>query len=239
MSQMTCIVTGASRGIGKAIALELGRGGAQVALAARTLDGSLQSIQAVAEQIRDMGGEAMAVRTDVTDPEAVARLAQRTLDRWGRIDVLVNNAGLIGPVATPLETSISLWRSILEVNLTGAFACCMAVLPQMVAQEQGCIVNISSGAAHQLGAINVAYGVSKAGLDKLTRDLAEALLPHKIAVVSVSPRFTDTEGVREIMPHRAYDEALAPEVTAQAVSRLIFGDPLQVTGKVLRPWEIA
>jgi len=198
------IVTGASRGIGKAIALGFARESAKVVLAARSevqKAGGLEgTIHDTAKEIEAAGGEALAVRCDVTDEASVGAMVEAALTRFGRIHVLVNNAGVafFHPIA---ETPLKRWETVLKVNLTGAFLCARAVLPGMMEQRSGSIINISSLAADERdgGTVptGVAYAVAKAGLDRFTYGLAVEHGQHNIAVNGLKPKEpVDTEGMR-------------------------------------------
>ncbi|MFH1034646.1 MAG: SDR family NAD(P)-dependent oxidoreductase [Pseudomonadota bacterium] len=198
------IVTGASRGIGKAIALGLAAQGATVVAAARSetqanpdLPGTIHQTVAA---IQDQGGRALALRCDVTDEASVNAMAQKVADTFGQVDVLVNNAG-VAFGRQLLETSLKHWELVLRVNLTGAFLCSRAVLPHMIRQGRGSIINISSLAANERdkGTVNtgVAYSVAKAGLDRLTWGLAAEAGCHGVAVNALKPvKVVDSEGMR-------------------------------------------
>lgn len=204
LKDRVAIVTGASRGIGKAVALGFAREGASVVVAARSetapnerLPGSIG--ETVAE-IEAIGGRALAVRCDVTDEASVAAMVDQTLARLGRIDVLVNNAAVDFP-ALVVETALKRWEIVLKVNLNGPFLCSRAVLPTMIAQRRGSIVNISSLAADERGkgtvGYSAGYAVSKAGLDRLTWALASETGRHNIAVNALKPATViNTEGMR-------------------------------------------
>lgn len=200
----TAIVTGASRGIGKAIAIGFAREGACVVCAARSekkKDGGLAgTIHETVQAIERLGGQAIAVKCDVTDETGVNAMVKTAMDRFGRIDILVNNAGVafFHPV---IETPLKRWETVLKVNLTGAFLCAKAVLPAMIAQKSGSIINISSLAADERdgGTVptGVAYGVAKAGLDRFTWGLAAETGKYNIAANCLKPKEpVDTEGMR-------------------------------------------
>jgi len=204
------IVTGASRGVGKAMALGLAKSGAIVVVAARTeaarppLPGS---IELTAREIRQAGGEALPLRCDVTDEAQVEGMIERVMDRFGRVDVLVNNAGIAFP-APAWELPLKRWELVLKVNLTGAFLCARAVMPGMMERGKGSIINISSIQATQTGSVNtgIAYGVSKAALERFTVGLAEEMRPWGVAVNCLKPRgAVDTEGMRYL--HAAADKS--------------------------------
>jgi NAD(P)-dependent dehydrogenase (short-subunit alcohol dehydrogenase family) len=200
----TAIVTGASRGLGKAIAIGFAREGARVVLAARSEvmkeKGIEGTIHDTAREIEALGGEALAVRCDVTDEASVEAMVQAALARFGRVDILVNNAGaaFFYPIA---ETPLKRWETVLKVNLTGAFLCTKAVLPMMMEQRSGNIINISSLAADERDAglvpTGVAYAVAKAGLDRFTIGLAVEIGKYNIAANCLKPKeVVDTEGMR-------------------------------------------
>jgi citronellol/citronellal dehydrogenase len=200
----TAIVTGASRGIGKAIALGLAREGAQVVLVARSAvprEGGLEgSIQETAASVEALGGQALPVPCDVTQEESVQAMVQAGLAAFGTIDILVNNAGVafFYPI---IETPLKRWNTAIQVNLTGAFLCARAVLPAMIAQKRGSIINISSLSADERDAgtvpTGVAYGVAKAGLDRFTWGLAVEVGKFNVAVNGLKPKEpVDTEGMR-------------------------------------------
>jgi NAD(P)-dependent dehydrogenase (short-subunit alcohol dehydrogenase family) len=228
------IVTGASRGLGRAMAMALAESGASVVVAARTTASTSDSpstIEDVVRMIEAGGGTALAVQ--------VRNLVQRTVDHYGRVDGLVNNAGLmVGDVAFA-DTTPSLWREILDTNLWGAFLCCRAVVPAMIRQRGGVIINISSGAAVRTGFLNLPYGVSKAGLDRLTLGLSSELQGFNIACVSLSPSISATDTVRRMYPHRSLDGwAQPPNLTARALCTLLENEPMKYSGQVLSVREV-
>ena len=202
------IVTGASRGIGKAIALGLAREGAKVVVAARSETAPSESLpgtihETVAE-IEKLGGKALAVRCDVTDEASIAALVEITLARFGRIDVLVNNAAIDFPFPAR-EMPLKRWDIVMKVNVTGPFLCAKAVLPTMIAQGGGSIVNITSNAGAERGSGTVGYsavyGASKAALDRFTWALAAEEGRHNIAVNALKPwGVVSTEGMRLWVP---------------------------------------
>jgi 2-hydroxycyclohexanecarboxyl-CoA dehydrogenase len=187
------LVTGGGRGIGAATARLLARQGAAVALAARTGD----EVASVAEEIETRGGTAMPLVMDVTDETSVASGFERARSELGPVTILVNNAGTPGvplPVAALQPES---WRHVFEVNVTGAFLCAREALPQMVSENWGRIVNVSSAAARHPVAGMAAYSASKAALDQLTRVLALEGGPYNIVVTGVYPGVIDTRMQKE------------------------------------------
>lgn len=225
------IVTGASRGLGLAMSRRLAEWGARIVGAAR----NAEVLQAAMAEIAAAEGEVLAVPADVRDERQVQRLVEQTLARFGRIDVLVNNAGLMAGDVAFADTTPALWREVLDTNLYGAFLCCRAVLPVMLEQGAGVIVNITSGAAVRTGFLNVPYGVSKAGLDRLTSGLAAEYGERGIACVSLSPPVSATATVRRMYADRDVDAwARPPEWTAGALCDLLGDDDVAAyNGRVL------
>jgi len=183
------IVTGASRGIGEAAAVALARAGASVMLTAR--DGVRAA--EVARRISDDGGKAVSAPCDVADYGAVERLVRQTRDRLGPVDVLVNNAGVIEPIAMIAEADPAEWARSVQINLAGAFNAVRGVLPAMLAAGRGTIVNLSSGAAHRPLEGWSAYCAAKAGLAMLTRAIALETEGKGIRVFGFAPGTTDTD----------------------------------------------
>ena len=203
MKGKIAIVTGASRGIGKAVSLAYAREGATVVVAARSETAPSErlpgSIHETVQQIEAAGGSALAVRCDGTDEGSVNSMVETTLARFGRVDVLVNNAAVDFP-AKVVDMAAKRWEVIFRVGLTGPFLCSKAVLPAMMTQGAGSIINITSHAGSEKGTGTVgysaAYAATKAGLDRLTYALAAEVGQHGIAVNAVMPaRIIGTEGM--------------------------------------------
>lgn len=237
------IVTGASRGIGKAVALALAREGAQVVVAARTeqaeqLPGTIHD---TVRGIEAVGGKALAVKTDVGDEASVDEMVHRTLEAFGRIDVLVNNAAVAfyPPV---VETPPRRWDLVMRVNLRGPFLCCRAVLPTMIQQRSGSIVNLSSGAADMDGPtyVGVAYCATKAAVERLTNALAGEVRQHSIAVNAIKPRKeVSTEGMRFWNPQADWSQWDEPDdFMVKGVLFLADLDAARLTGKVFVDEEL-
>ena len=198
------IVTGAARGIGLAVAARLHAGGAAVALA------DLSGEQA-GEQAATLGQRAIALTVDVTDPASVDGMVAAALARWGRIDILVNCAGVLGPTAPVDGYPIDAWRHVLSTNLDGVFLCCRAVLPQMLARGWGRIVNLASIAGKEGNPNAAAYAASKGGVIAFTKALGKELATSGVLVNCVAPALIDTDMARELPPEmRAYVTSRIP-----------------------------
>jgi NADP-dependent 3-hydroxy acid dehydrogenase YdfG len=208
----TAIVTGAGRGIGRAVGLALAGAGAAVALAARTR----RELADVAAEVRERGGRALAVPTDVTSAEAVDVLVEQTVAELGRVDLLVTAAGVasFGPLA---GTKPADWDPMLAVNLRGAMLCCRAVLPAMLRQQRGTIINVASIAARRAIAGTAVYAATKAGLVAFSQVLAEEVRNEGVRVGVVVAGAVDTPLWDSIPggPDRA--RMLKPDDVARAV----------------------
>jgi citronellol/citronellal dehydrogenase len=184
------IITGASRGVGEYMAVELAKEGCNIVVAARTeaqSDPKLPgTIHDTARELEQLGVRSIAVRCDVTDEASIADMVKRTLDEFGRIDILVNNAGIMVP-GRLAEIPLKRWDLVWRVNVRGTVACCQAVLPTMVQQRDGVIINISSIAADQDGGGNSSYKVTKHALRELSQALAAEEKEHNIRVFALSP----------------------------------------------------
>lgn len=191
------IITGASRGLGKALALRFAKEGARLVICSRRAP----AVEEVAREIRRDQGTAVAVKVDVSVDRDVDRLMATTLKTFGRIDVLVNNASLLSP-KTPLETvRINDWDQVMAVNLRGPFLCMRAVLPQMLAKHSGAIINVSSGAGKREAPLWGPYAVSKCGIEGLTALAAAETCSQGVRVNAVNPG-----GLRTTMRATAYPE---------------------------------
>ena len=192
LSGHTALVTGASRGIGAAIAMALAEAGAAVAVNYRE---RADEADAVVAKIREFGGRATGIAADVSQAAAVAKMVDLASSALGAIDILVNNAGL-AIVRNIDDLTESDFDRTIAVNLKSAFLCTRAVLPAMRAKKWGRIVNISSGAARGAGAIGVHYNASKAGMEGLTRGYAARLVKEGITVNAVAPSLIETDMMR-------------------------------------------
>jgi acetoacetyl-CoA reductase len=218
----TALVTGAARGIGRAIALTLAREGAKVAVNYKT---SEREAKAVGEQIAAEGGEGLVIQADVCDVTESRGLVRRVVDQWGRLDILVNNAGITRDRSLRKLTDED-WLSVIDNNLHSVYLCTTAAMPTMLQQRYGRIVNISSyvGQAGNFGQAN--YAASKGGIIAFTKTAALELAKFNITVNAIAPGFTMTDMLRKV----------APDIQEQIKARIPmgrFGEPEEVAKVVL------
>jgi 3-oxoacyl-[acyl-carrier protein] reductase len=230
MKGRIALVTGASRGIGAAIALALAESGAAVAVNYRE---RAADADAVVADIKNRGGRAIAVAADVAQGAAVAKMVEHVASALGPIDILVNNAG-VAIVRGIDDLTESDFDATIAVNLKSAFLCTRAVLPSMRAKKWGRIVNISSGAARGAGAIGPHYNASKAGMEGLTRGYAARLVKEGITVNAVAPSLIETDMMRgrsDLAQRIPLGRMGQPEEVAQAVLMVIGND--YMTGQTI------
>lgn len=239
------IITGASRGIGKAVAIEFAREGASVAVIGRTVEplksGLSGTLLETADQIKAAGGKVLVIQTNVLVEGEVQDMVQKVLKEWGKIDILVNNAAVASP-GPFVETTTRRWNLVIGVNLLGTFLCTKAVLPSMMEERSGSIINTSSGAADSrvYGVTGIAYGTAKAAIEHFTSSLAAELGPYNIAVNCYKPaQGVATEGYVFNLPP-GYDKSrlIGPEKMVKAAIFLAQQDAKGVTGCVARDEEI-
>jgi NAD(P)-dependent dehydrogenase (short-subunit alcohol dehydrogenase family) len=231
------IVTGAARGIGRATATLFARGGSSVVIADLLDEG-----REVADAInRTIGHEAVIfVKTDISREDDVRKMVDAALERFGKIDVLVNNAG-IGHFKDIIETSADEWNRVININLRGAFLCCKYVVPHMIRAGGGSIVNVSSIVGVRGGERCVAYAASKAGLIGLTKALAMDLMRYNIRVNAVAPRAIETqmmyeykgEELAERLKRYLFGRLGKPEEVANAILFLASDEASYISGEVL------
>lgn len=233
------LVTGASRGIGKAIALALAAEGAKVVVNYASSSGAAEAVVA---EIQSLGAEAIALKGDVSQESEVESLVKGTLEQWGRIDVLVNNAGITRDTLL-LRMKTEDWRSVIDLNLSGVFLCTRAVSKVMLKQKSGRIVNISSIVGEMGNPGQANYAAAKAGVIGFTKSVAKELASRSITVNAVAPGFIETdmthgldaEGLLKFIPLGRLGQAaeVAGVVTflaADAAAGYITGQVINVDG---------
>ena len=238
LQEKVALVTGASRGIGRAIALRLAQEGARVAVNYRSQEAAAAAV--VAEIVKG-GGQAVALAADVSQAEPARRLVEDAQKHFGRLDILVNNAGVVRDNLL-LTMDDDEWRQVQATNLDSCFYCCRAAARFMLRQRSGRIINISSAAGEKPNRGQVNYAASKGGINALTRALAAELAPKNITVNAVAPGMIETEMSREvrelagdkILPYIMLNRYGRPEDIAAAVAFLASPDADYITGEVLR-----
>jgi 3-oxoacyl-[acyl-carrier protein] reductase len=236
MANRIAFITGASRGIGRACAIALSAGGAKVVLAARQVD----KLEEVAAQIRAGGGEAFVVPIDLASQDSIKEAFSKASKEFGRVDILINNAGLTRD-GLALRMKRDDWDAVIQTNLSGSFFCIQQVLPAMVRERWGRIVNITSVVGESGNAGQANYAASKAGLIGLTKSLAQELGSRSITVNAVAPGFVETDmtaslsdelkaKITESVPLRRIGK---PEDIATAVKFLTGDEAAYITGHVL------
>jgi 3-oxoacyl-[acyl-carrier protein] reductase len=242
LENKVAIVTGSARGMGRVFALRLAREGAKVTVC------DVLDCGPVAEEIEALGGEVLALKTDVTSDKDTAAMAQKTVDRFGRIDILVNNAAVIGAIevkdfAKPVDKIVSAdWDRILAVNIKGVFLSSKAVIPYMKKQGGGKIVNMASTVAFTGLPDFIHYSTSKGGVLTMTRGLAMALGEFNINVNAVAPGLVMTEAMQAafnaeysgmVVGHQLLKRKIEPEDVAGAVLFLASDEAAMITGQTL------
>lgn len=206
----TAVITGASKGLGRAMALALGEAGAKLALLAR----NREQLESVAADIRKLGAEAEVFVGDVTDGAQVKRMEDEVIGKFGKVQILINNAGI--NIRKPVtDFTLDEWRAVIDTNLTGAFLMCRAFVPHMKGQGYGRIINLTSIMSHVAIAGRTAYAASKAGLLGFTKALALELVADKITVNGISPGPFATELNKPILEN--------PEANAQFIAKIPLG----------------
>ncbi|MBU1876981.1 SDR family oxidoreductase [Patescibacteria group bacterium] len=241
MENKVAIITGARRGMGKADALLLAKEGAKVVVS----DISLEDCQAVVDEIEKEGGEAIAVKCDVSQKQEVDNLFQKTVEKFGQIDILVNNAG-IAEFKPFLEMTEEEWDRTLDINLKGYFLCAQAAAKEMAKQKSGVIINIASVAMGQVGVgfpNIVHYCASKGGIAAMTEAMALELAPYNIRVNAIAPGMIETPMIDSIKQDpKAMDGMLArvplgrlgkPEEIADLVVFLASDKSSYITGSIV------
>lgn len=226
MSLPVAIVTGASRGIGRATAEELSRRGYRLALAARSRD----DLEVVRSSLKT---DSISSPTDITDPAQVDRLVEQTLAQFGQVDAVVNNAG-VAPVLSIEQMTVQQWHEVINTNLSSTFYLCKAAWAALKRQG-GVIVNLSSISSRDPFAGFSAYAAAKAGINLLSLALAREGEPHGIRVHTVAPGAVETGMFRALMSHEKWsaDKTLPPEEVARVIAGCITGELRHTSGEVI------
>jgi NAD(P)-dependent dehydrogenase (short-subunit alcohol dehydrogenase family) len=225
------LVTGASQGLGRALALSCAKEGANLVISSRSAD----ALEAVAKEARALGVEVLAVPADVSRSEDVQELVDATAERFGKIDVLVNNAGLLGPRVRIEDYPEGDWRSVLDANLTGPFLVSKAAIPHM--PEGASVVNVTSGVSIEGRAEWGAYSVSKFGLEGLTQILAAELKDRGIRANSVDPGGMRTDMRAAAYPDEDPKTRITPEENTAVFIYLASDESREVTGERFKAQE--
>lgn len=231
------LITGASRGIGRSIALKLAAEGAKVAI---NFAGNITKAEEVKNAVESSGGEAMLVQGDVSDFEKVNEIVKKVVDTWGRLDILVNNAGITRDNLM-LKMSESDFDSVIATNLKGVFNCTKAVTRLMMKQHSGRIVNMSSVVGLMGNAGQANYAAAKAGIIGFTKSVAKEFAPRGITVNAVAPGFIETD-MTDALPDKIKTDLTEkipigrigkPEDIANAVMFFVADDAAYITGQVI------
>jgi NAD(P)-dependent dehydrogenase (short-subunit alcohol dehydrogenase family) len=225
------LITGASQGLGRALALAFAREGAQVVVNAR----SEESVRPIAGEVEEAGGEVLAVAADVSKDSDVKRLVDETVERFGRIDVLVNNAGLLGPRVAIADYPEDEWRRVIDANLTGPFLVSKAAIPHL--SEGASIINLVSGVSVEGRAEWGAYSVSKFGLEGLNQILAAELAERGVRVNAVDPGGMRTDMRAAAYPEEDPQTRITPEENTAVFVYLASDESQGVTGERFKAQE--
>ena len=224
------IVTGARQGLGKAIALGLAEAGADLVICDRVIDDG--KLAGVAEEIKKLKRRTLSLGGDITVEDDVNNIVKKAKEEFGKIDVLVNNAGVTSTDSF-LQLPYRRWRLILSVNLDGTYLCTKVVLPHMLEQKSGMVINVSSILAKEIR-MNIAYGVTKAGVERFTLGLAREMRRETgIAITCIRPYFVKTEVVMGFMEGRDTSDFEEPIIWQKYPAMIAAADPQSVTGKIL------
>jgi 3-oxoacyl-[acyl-carrier protein] reductase len=239
LKNKVAIVTGSARGLGRVFALRFAREGAKLTIC------DVLDCEPVAKEIEAIGGEVLALKTDVTSEKDTAEMVKKTVDRFGMIDILVNNAGVVGGenfVKPAEQLMVKDWDRILAVNIKGLFLCCKAVIPYMKKQGKGKIINIASTTAFTGLPAFLHYSTSKGGVITMTRGLATVLGDFNITVNAVAPGLVMTEAMqatfseedsKQVVETQLIKRSIQPEDIAGAVVFLASDEADMITGQTL------
>ena len=242
LKNKVAIITGSARGLGKAYAMRFAREGARLTIC------DVLDCAPVAQEIEAIGGEVLPLKIDVTDEKKTDEMAEKTIDRFGRIDILVNNAAAIGAIEIPdfvkpiEEMTSEDWNRYLDVNIKGTFLCCKSVMPYMKKQGKGSIINIASTAGFSGSTQFLHYSTSKGGVITMTRGLATALGEYNINVNAIAPGVVMTKAMQALHPGSTDNQRLDKQILkrsiqpadiASAVVFLASDEASMITGQTL------
>ena len=240
LSGKRALVTGGNSGIGAAIAMELSKAGAKVAI---NYLNQPEKAEQMVEQIQQNGGEAIAIEADVSSYESVGKMFTKMDETWGGIDILINNAGIDGVKAEGWQSELKDWQQVININLVGSYYCARQALKRMVAQKSGVILNTSS--VHEVIAWtgHSAYTTSKAGLSMLTKTLAQEAAPYNVRVLALAPGAIKTtinqnvwdnpQGLSDLLEKIPLNRIGEPEEVAQMAVVLVSDVASYVTGRTI------
>ncbi len=223
------VITGGGRGIGRAIALEFAKEGADLVLASR----SQEALQETRAMVEELGRKALVVSTDIRNEDSVHNLAERTQQHFGRVDILVNNSGIAGPTLPLWDINLAEWEDTFAVNVTGAFLCCRAFLPDMLKQRSGSIIFISSMTGKRPLYGRTPYAGSKMALVGIGRTLAWEVGEYGIRVNVISPGAVEGERIKQVVRNQAKALGISEE---EALRQFTSNSPL---GRLVPPGDIA
>ena len=223
LKEKVAVVTGAAQGIGRAVALAMGREGAEVVVA----DLQVEKAQSVANELQAFGAAALAAEVDVANESSVKRMAKSAYGRFGRVDILVNAAGVYYPKASVIELSEEDWDRTIDINVGGNFLCCREFVPSMRAQKSGRIISLASGIGHYGMRQFSHYAASKAAVMGFVKALAREVGPDGITVNAICPGSANTSMPRQ---HRSEEEVMA-RLRATPLSRVL--EPENIAGPIL------
>ncbi|RME82627.1 MAG: SDR family NAD(P)-dependent oxidoreductase [Planctomycetota bacterium] len=240
LENKVAIITGASRGVGKAVALKLAREGASIVVAAKTTEPNPKlpgTIYDTAKEVEKLGSQALPIKVNLRNADEIERMVEKTLETFGKVDILINNAGALWwyPV---LETPPNRFDLVMDVNVRASFLCARAVLPSMIKQKWGHIVNMSPPIDLAMLPNKVAYSISKFGMTMISHGLAEEVREHNIGVQSLWPA-TIVESQASInFGLGDPSHWRKPEILADATYYIVKDEPLKRTGKALIDEEV-
>ena len=229
------VITGGGKGIGKVIALNFASEGADISLAAR----STAKMEEVAEEVTSLGRRALVTTTDITKVSNVERMVNRTIEQFGKIDILVNNSGIAGPTAYVHEITPEEWDTTFQVNLKGAFLCCKTIVPLMIKQGGGKIVNIASLTGKRPLPMRTPYCATKMGIIGFNRSLASELGKFNINVNAICPGFVEGPRIDMVIKNAAKAEGVPEDevrkrfISASPLQRMVTADDIAKTALFL------